>query len=168
MNSSNVMLRQEVYKSDALKIVNWLNDGEVTKYLNEREGVARSIQQVVDTINIPILTHIFNQNGSFFIIMEKNEPIGFLRLVPKGKTAEMVLAIGDKQKWGRGLGPNAIFEGLKKAFFDLRVDEVVAKVKFKNHRSKKAFKKAGFEEDKELMKEMQYSISLKSFLKLAA
>jgi len=49
-------------------------------------------------INMPILTHVFNQNGSFFIILEDQRPIGFLRLVPKGYMAEMVIVIGDKQK----------------------------------------------------------------------
>lgn len=169
MKVNKVQLRQEVFKEDAWKIVDWLEDHEVTEYLNERQNVSKSIKDVIYRLNMPILTHLFNQDGSFFMITtKKEETIGFLRLVPKGKTAEMVIVIGDRDKWGKGLGPNAIFEGLKQAFFHWRVDEVIAKINFKNERSRKAFKKVGFIEDKELAKEMQYSMSIDKFLKLAA
>lgn len=169
MKNNNVTLRQEVFQSDAWKIIDWLQDNEVTRYLNERQNVSESIKQTIYRVNMPILTHVFNQNGSFFMIttMEK-ESIGFLRLVPKAGGAEMVIVIGDKEKWGEGLGTNAIFQGLKHAFFEWRVDEVVAKINFNNERSRRAFKKLGFTKDKQLPKEIQYSISMEEFLKLAA
>ncbi len=169
MKAKNVHLRQEVFRTDAWKIIDWLEDHEVTEYLNEGQNVGESIKQAIYRIDMPILTHLFNQNGSFFMITTTDsEPIGFLRLVPKGKNAEIVIVIGDKEKWGKGLGPNAIFEGLKRAFFEWRVDSVIAKINLKNERSRKAFKKLGFKTDKELPKEMQYSISMDEFLKLAA
>ncbi|WP_138204526.1 GNAT family N-acetyltransferase [Haloimpatiens lingqiaonensis] len=166
---SKVQLRQEVFKSDACMIADWLKDNEVTQYLNERQNVSRSIEQVIYRVNMPILTHLFNQDGSFFVVTTKEkEPVGFLRLVPKSSGAEMVIVIGDKDKWGKGLGTNAIFEGLKHAFFNWRVDEVVAKIHCKNKRSQRAFKRLGFTEDKELAKEIQYSISMNEFLQLAS
>ncbi len=168
MDKKKVVLRQEVYKNDAVKIIDWLEDDEVNRYLNESSMASNDVRYVVNNINMPILTHIFNQNGSFFIIDKDREPIGFLKLIPKGKNMEMVVAIGEKEQWGKGLGPCAIFEGLKEAFFNWRVDEVVAKIKDSNHRSKKAFTKVGFDEDVKLTKEIQYSISMKNFLKIAA
>lgn len=169
MEDSSIILRQEVFKSDAWKIVDWMEDDEVTQYLNERQNVSKSIKQIIYRINMPILTHLFNQDGSFFMLTTtEEEPVGFLRLVPKGKSAEMVVVIGDREKWGKGLGSNAILEGLKQAFFTWRAEEVIAKINFKNERSKRVFKKAGFEKDKDLAKEIQYSISIEQFLKLAA
>lgn len=166
---SSVELRREVFASDAWKIIDWLEDNEVTEYLNERQNVSNSIKQVMYRVNMPILTHLFNQDGSFFIITTpKEEPVGFLRLVPKGKGAEMVVVIGDREKWGKGLGTNAIKEGLKRAFFDWRVDEVIAKINLKNERSRRVFKNIGFTKDKDLPKEIQYSISIEEFLKIAA
>jgi len=167
LEANVVELRQEVFEKDAWKIIEWLEDEEVTRYLNEMENVGRSIKQVIYRINLPILTHLFNQNGSFFMIIYKGESIGYLKLVPKGKAVEMVIIIGDKGKWGKGLGPKAIFQGLKHAFFNLRVDEVVAKIHFDNHRSKRAFEKAGFTEEKKLNVETKYSITMDEFLKLA-
>ncbi|CAM3127649.1 GNAT family N-acetyltransferase [Clostridium sporogenes] len=169
MGDNNVELRQEVFKSDASIIANWLEDTEITQYLNEKQNVSKSIKDIMYRINMPILTHLFNQNGSFFMVTtNEKEPVGFLRLVPKNNIAEMVIVIGDKDKWGKGLGTNAILEGLKHAFFQWRVDEVVAKINFKNQRSRMVFKKIGFTEDKELVKEMQYSMSIKKFLQLVA
>lgn len=169
MGDNNVELRQEVFKSDASIIANWLEDTEITQYLNEKQNVSKSIKDIMYRINMPILTHLFNQNGSFFMVTtSEKEPVGFLRLVPKNSIAEMVIVIGDKDKWGKGLGTNAILEGLKHAFFQWRVDEVVAKINFKNQRSRRVFRKIGFTEDKELAKEMQYSMSIKEFLQLVA
>ncbi|KEJ04319.1 GNAT family acetyltransferase [Clostridium botulinum A2B7 92] len=169
MEDNNVGLRQEVFKSDAAIIANWLEDTEITQYLNEKQNVSKSIKDIMYRVNMPILTHLFNQNGSFFIVTtSKKEPVGFLRLVPKNNVTEMVIVIGDKDKWGKGLGTNAILEGLKHAFFQWRADEVVAKINFKNQRSRRVFRKIGFIEDKELAKEMQYSMSIKEFLELVA
>jgi RimJ/RimL family protein N-acetyltransferase len=159
-----VHLSQEVYESDAWKIIDWLEDMDIIRYLNESQNVCDSIRQVIYRINMPILTHLFNQNGSFFMIADHDGPVGFLKLVPNGKTAEMVIVIGDKEKWGRGLGTNAISQGLSHAFFELRMNEVIAKIHFKNERSRRVFKKAGFTEDMELPREMQYSITLDKFV----
>lgn len=167
MKARSVQLRQEVFASDAWKITDWLEDYEVVKYLNERQNVAESIRQVIQRVNMPILTHVFNQNGSFFIITEKEEAIGFLRLIPKGRSAEMVIVIGDKERWGIGLGKNAIIQGLKHAFYSWRMDEVIAKINYKNERSIKVFNKVGFKPEKELPREIQYSISIEEFLKIS-
>jgi RimJ/RimL family protein N-acetyltransferase len=164
MKAHNIQLRQEVFEADAWKIADWMEDYEVVKYLNEGQNVAKSIKQVIQRVNLPILTHLFNNNGSFFNITEEKQPIGFLRLIPKGKAAEIVIVIGDKKRWGRGLGKNAILQGLRHAFFEWRMDEVIAKINFKNERSIRVFKRVGFKPDKELTKEMQYTISIEEFL----
>jgi RimJ/RimL family protein N-acetyltransferase len=169
MKAFNVQLRQEIYQEDAWKIIDWLEDEEIIKYLNERQNVSKGIKQVIERVNMPILTHLFNQDGSFFVVTTKEEePIGFLRLVPKVRGAEMVIVIGDKEKWGKGLGTNAIFQGLKHAFFLWRVNEVIVKINMKNERSIRVFEKVGFKEEKELPQEIQYSMSIEEFLKIAA
>ena len=167
MKALNVQLRQEVYRNDAWKIIDWLEDDNVIMYLNEDQNVSSSIKQVINRVNLPILTHLFNQNGSFFIVSTaKDEPIGFLRLVPKISEAEMVIVIGNREKWGQGLGSSAIHQGLKHAFFEWRVDKVIAKICSENHRSIRAFKKVGFKCEKIFPKAIHYSITMDEFLKL--
>jgi RimJ/RimL family protein N-acetyltransferase len=169
MKAGNVQLRREVYRSDACLIIDWLEDDEIIKYLNEHQNVTNSILQVINRVNMPVLTHLFNQNGSFFVVdTEDNKPVGFLRLVPKQKEAEMVIVIGDKDKWGRGLGTNAIKHGLKHAFFEWRVEKVIAKINVMNVRSIKVFEKAGFKHEKRLPREMLFSITMDEYIKLVA
>lgn len=169
MKAVKVRLRQEIFSSDAWKLIQWMEDTEIIQYLNENQNVGNGIRQVLSRVNLPVLTHLFNQNGSFFILTTmEDDPIGFLRLIPKGKNVEMVIVIGEKEQWGIGLGTNAIFQGLKHAFFHWRADKVVAKIKFINHRSIRVFKKVGFKKEKELAKEAQYSMSLEEFLRIAA
>jgi RimJ/RimL family protein N-acetyltransferase len=161
MKAGKVRLRQEIFSSDAWKLVEWLEDADITQYLNEKQNVGNSIRQVISRVNLPVLTHLFNQNGSFFILTtQEDEPIGFLRLIPKGNKTEMVIVIGDKERWGLGFGTNAIFQW--------RAEKVIAKIKFKNERSIRVFRKVGFKKEKELIKEAQYSISIEEFLKVAA
>ncbi|WP_238906481.1 GNAT family protein [Clostridium sp. YIM B02506] len=169
MKAGNVLLRQEVFSSDAFELIKWLEDSDVTQYLNEDQNVGNSIRQVMSRVNLPILTHLFSQNGSFFILTIGNDsPIGFLKLIPKGKVVEMVIVIGEKEKWGMGLGTNAIFQGLKHSFFHWRADKVIAKIKYKNHRSMNVFKNIGFKKEKDFNVEAQYSISIDDFLNIAA
>ncbi|MBP1890076.1 RimJ/RimL family protein N-acetyltransferase [Clostridium moniliforme] len=168
MKRSNISLRQEVFRDDALMIIDWLNDFEITRYLNEDSQICTHIKNIIENSNNPVLTPIFNQNGSFFMIDKKEEPIGFLKLVPKRDKAEIVIAIGNKDEWGKGIGPNVVLQGLKTAFFDWRVNEVIAKVKYDNNRSRRVFEKIGFEMDKNLSNEVQYNLTMMDFFKQIA
>ncbi|MBM6838948.1 GNAT family N-acetyltransferase, partial [Clostridium saudiense] len=67
-----------------------------------------------------------------------------------------------------GIGYNAVLEALKKAFFDLRTDKVVAKVKKANMRSRNLFKGIGFMEVKESEKEVEYQMTKDIFWKIAS
>lgn len=168
MKALKIQLRREVYKNDARLIMHWLQDNDVIKFLNENKYVTESIKQVINRVNIPVVTHLFNQNGLFFIVAtQKDDPVGFLRLVPKQTGVEMVVVIGDKEKWGQGLGSHAIQKGLDHAFFEWRAKKVVAKIHSKNERSIRVFNKVGFKFEKNLPAEKQYSISMDEFLKLA-
>lgn len=167
MRSNKVQIRQEVFESDAWKIVEWLEDDEIIRYLNEEQNISEAIKQTIFRVNMPVLTHLFNRNGSFFMVTNREQPIGFLKLVPKGETAEIVVVIGDKKNWGKGFGSTAVYHGLKHAFFTLRNNRVIAKIHMENERSRRVFKKVGFREERELTREIQYGISLEQFLKLA-
>ena len=167
MGALEVSLRQEVTRGDALTIMTWMEDSEVTRYLNELSNISQEIYQTVNRVNMFILTHLFNRNGSFFVVCaEDNEPIGFIKLVRKVKDAEIVVVIGDKEKWGMGFGTEAIYQGLNQAFFEWRIPRVIAKIDPDNTRSIKAFEKTGFQFEKELAHTNLYSITLDQYIHL--
>lgn len=168
MELSSINLSQEVYKSDAEKICDWLSDDEITSHLNEDVNVRRNLINVVNRVNMPILTHLFNNNCRFFTIKNMYGTIGFLRLVPKNENVEIVLAVGEKDLWGKGIGHNAVLEALKVAFFELRSNCVVAKIKKDNKRSQNLFKSIGFKHIRELENEIEYNINMEAFFKKVA
>ncbi|MBX3596739.1 MAG: GNAT family N-acetyltransferase [Rhizobiaceae bacterium] len=145
MNKPFVSLRLEITRTHAFTLMDWLEDERVTRYLSDSRNVSRFIEQAVDRAQMPILTHLFNQGGRFFMAYDRNDvPVGFVRLVKTGKECEIVLVIGDHQNWGRGLGTSTIREGLKLAFFDMRAESVMARIHPSNTRSLKGFERCGF------------------------
>lgn len=168
MESRSIKLSQEVYRHDAYKIINWLSDEDIINNLNEDNRVIENLTSVINRINMPILTHLFNNNCRFFIIKNIYDTVGFVRLVPKNETVEIVITVGEKELWGKGIGHNAVLEALKKAFFDMRTEKVVAKIKKSNKRSRNLFKGIGFKEGRVLETEVEYHITKENFFRMAA
>lgn len=145
MNPPFVSLCPEITRSDALTLIDWLEDECVTRHLSDSRQVSRFIEQVIGRVQLPILTHLFNQGGRFFMVCDGHDvPVGFVRLVKTGPVCEMVLAIGNRDNWGRQLGASAIRESLKLAFFEMRAERLIAKVHPDNARSLKVFQRCGF------------------------
>lgn len=140
-----VSLRPEITRTHALLLMEWLEDERVTRYLSDSRSVSRFIAQAIDRAQMPILTHLFNQGGRFFMAHDRDDtPVGFVRLVKTGPDCEIVLVIGDHDNWGRRIGSSAIREGLKLAFLEMRAQTVIAKIHPDNTRSLNAFERCGF------------------------
>lgn len=167
MREPFIFLCSEVTREDAFKIIDWLQDDEVRKYLSDNQDVSESIRRVIDRVNLPVLTHLFNNNGRFYLAYNKdNNPIGFVRLVPKDDETEMVIVIGDRKNWGQRLGTIAIHESMKIAFFELRSSKIVAKIHKKNKRSIRAFLNAGFIIEHETSHMKCFAITMNEYLRL--
>lgn len=145
MKKPFVSLRPEITRSHALTLMNWLEDERVTRYLSDSGNVSRFIAEAVDRAQMPILTHLFNRGGRFFMVYNRDDvPVGFVRLVKTGPECEIVLIVGDHDNWGQRIGSSAIREGLKLAFLEMRAETVIAKIHPDNAGSLKAFERCGF------------------------
>ena len=165
MKEPFIFLCSEITRENAYTLMSWLQDEEVTRYLSDTSDVSSNIEQVVDRINMPVLTHLFNQNGRFYIAYNKNDvPVGFVRLVVKDAETEIVIVIGDRSNWGKGLGSHTIHESLKVAFFELRSKRVVAKIHKENRRSTRAFVRAGFKLKHESSTIQSFSMTMEEYL----
>ncbi len=166
MRAQRVNLKQEVTRNEALTIMSWMENNEITKYLNEVANISAEIKNAVDRVNMVIMTHLFNRDGSFFIIStQEDQPIGFLKLIRLYHEAEMVIVIGDTDKWGCGFGTEAIYQGLNQAFFQWRMPRVIAKIDPDNIRSIKAFEKVGFQFERDLTRSKLYSLDMDDYIK---
>ncbi len=105
MNRPFVSLCPEITRNHALTLMDWLQDEGVTRHLSDSRHVSRFIEQVIARVQLPILTHLFNQGGRFFMVCDGHDvPVGFVRLVKTGSVCEMVLVIGNRDNWGRQFG----------------------------------------------------------------
>ncbi|NLT95532.1 MAG: nucleoside diphosphate kinase regulator [Clostridia bacterium] len=165
MKEPFVFLCPEITRENALKLIKWLKDKEVTKYLSDPQDVSNSIEQVVQTTNLPVLTHLFNRNGRFYMVYNKhNIPVGFVRLVKRDSDYEIVIVIGDRNNWGKKLGTSAIKESIKIAFFEFRAQKVIANIQKENKRSINAFINNGFKVEKESNAFKTFSITMDQYL----
>ena len=145
MNKPFISLCPEITRAHALTLMDWLEDERVTCYLSDSRHVSRLIEQAINRTQLPILTHLFNQGGRFFMAYDRRDtPVGFVRLVKAGPDCEIVLVIGDSDNWGQNLGASTIREGMKLAFLDMRSEKLIAKIHPDNVRSLKAFLRTGF------------------------
>lgn len=166
MNKPFIALCPEITRSNARNLMHWLDDDNVVRYLSDSRDVSRSIEQVLGRVQLPILTHLFNSGGRFFIAYDRHDvPVGFVRLVKTGADCEIVLVIGDRQTWGRKLGASALREGMKLAFFDMRADKLIARIHTENTRSLNAFTRCGFLLKSETPTLKSFSLSAESYLR---
>ncbi|MFV3283563.1 GNAT family N-acetyltransferase [Pseudomonas sp. NY15356] len=167
MNKPFISLCPEITRAHALMLMDWLQDERVTCFLSDSRHVSRSIEQAIDRTQLPILTHLFNRGGRFFIAYDRHDaPVGFVRLVKTGSDCEIVLAIGDRKKWGRRLGLRTIREGMKLAFFDMRAAKLIAKIHPDNTRSLQAFLRSGFVLESETPTLKSFSVTLARYRQL--
>ena len=167
MNKPFISLCPEITRANALTLMDWLEDECVTRHLSDSRHVSRFIEQVIGRVQLPILTHLFNQGGRFFMAYDRHDvPVGFVRLVKTGQDCEMVLVIGNRDNWGRKLGASAIREAMKLAFFDMRAEKLIAKIHADNARSLMAFLRSGFVLESETTSMKSYVMNSERYLRL--
>lgn len=165
--AKKVFLRLKVETSDANKIINWLDDKDVTKYLNESNDEIYSLAELIKNNKTDLLTYYLNQEGRFFLVDKRDgNCIGFLNLFTHidKKRYEIVIVIGDETNWGQGYGKAVIKECMKEVFLKWRIEELVCKVNKNNDRSIKLFEHLKFIKRTLNDKYFEYQITFNDYL----
>ena len=123
----------------------WLNDREVTKFLDS--GV---FPNTVEKMEEYYRNIALSPNNAMLAIIDKESEkhIGNIKLGPINwvtRITPLGIMIGNKEFWGKGYGTEAIRLVLDYAFIRLNLYKVTAGVASINEGSVKAFEKAGFE-----------------------
>ena len=123
----------------------WLNDREVTKFL-ESGGFPNTLEKMEEFYRNTALS---NNNVIFAIIdKKKDKHIGNIKLGPINwitRIAPLGIMIGNKESWGKGYGTEAIRLVVHYAFKRLNLHKVIAGAAAIHQASIRAFQKAGFE-----------------------
>lgn len=144
----NVTLR-ELTMDDAEDRYLWCLDKEVTKHLNmpakyppfSREETRAWIDMCINKSNG------YEQKA---IMMEDGKHIGWIDLKNidrLNKHAELGIAIGDKNYWGKGYGLGAMREMLHWGFEELGMNKIWLRVEIDNEKAIKSYRKMGYVEE---------------------
>lgn len=146
----DVFLRLEVKEQDAVKMISWLQNQNITKYLNEDVNSPYLLQKIIDDKRTDFLTYYLNQDGRFFLIDNEQGSIGFINLftIIAKKEYEVVIAIGDETNWGKKYAKKALEKIVKEVFYNWRINRLNAKIHVDNHRSINLFEHLGFVKSK--------------------
>ncbi len=132
---------------DASRIFHWERDDEVWRH-DPHRPYSNSMSEF-----LPTFEHNYVQgNGRQFWFIIENEhhiPIGtitYFNLDYRIGQVEIGLGLGDKTRWGKGYGPEAIRTLVQYLFTLPGLNRVYAETALANYPSRRAFAKVGFAE----------------------
>lgn len=133
--------------ADADYIFHWERDDEVWRY-DPHRPYSKSMPEF-----LPVFERNYvhgNGRQFWFIIEDENHvPIGtitYFNLDYRTGQVEVGLGLGDKTRWGRSYGPDAIRTIVDYLFYQQGISRVYAETAEANHPARRAFAKAGFGE----------------------
>lgn len=96
MKAASVFLRAEIFRRDVARMILWMENPHVVRYLNEEHHVVQSLRTLMMTTPEPLLALQLNQSGRFFLICGRDDrAIGFVKLKPlRPGSYEIVFEIG--------------------------------------------------------------------------
>lgn len=101
--AASAFLRMEICHADITRMIRWMRNPNVTKYLNEAPDVAQSLEQLVRSVPEPMYQYHLCRTGHFFMVChQENESVGFVKLLPTAMEGayEIVYVIGEDALWG--------------------------------------------------------------------
>ena len=135
--------------SDVDRYVVWLNDGEVTRYLQMRYPLSRLAEDdwVRKTASSPMA---YGADMSFAIETKEGRHIGsvgFHHASPEDRAATLGIVIGDKEFWSRGYGTDTMLTLLRFGFETMNLNRIGLTVDARNQRAQACYGKCGFVEE---------------------
>ena len=146
IEGSRIYLRALSAQDVSEDYVQWMNDGDIIRYLTSRQGgySEPELKEYVDRMNASASDYLFGifLKGSHTHI--GNIKVGSIDALHK--FADVGLIIGKKEEAGKGYGTEAIQLVTRYAFEQLHLNKLIAGMISENVGSYKAFVKAGYEE----------------------
>ena len=146
LHGKRVYLRRPTM-NDAANVFRWERDDEVWRY-DPHRPYANSMSEFLPTFE---RNYVQGNGRQFWFIIEDEHhiPIGtitYFNLDYRIGQVEIGLGLGDKTRWGKGYGPEAIRTLVQYLFTLPGLNRVYAETALANHPSRHAFAKVGFAE----------------------
>ena len=139
-----IFLRPLLEEDVIEKYLSWFKDPEVTNFL-EVDGNSLTKQKVIDYIEEGKKTKTYYMYA--VCLTENKKQIGNIKVGPinhKHGLSDLVVVIGDKKYWGKGLASEAIKKGMEIAFKEYNIRKLSGSIHSGNAGSIKAYTNAGW------------------------
>ncbi len=146
IRGESIYLRHPTLK-DAQYVYNWERDNEVWRY----DPYRPYSQNMSEFLPIFERNYVQGNGRQFWFIIEDEQhiPIGtitYFNVDYRVGQAEIGLGLGDKTRWGKGYGPEAIRTLVQYLFTQPDFVRIYAETAQANQPARRAFAKAGFSE----------------------
>lgn len=146
LRGERIFLRRPTME-DASRIFDWERDDEVWRY-DPHRPFSNSLADFLPTFE---RNYVQGNGRQFWLIIEDEHhiPIGtitYFNLDYRIGQVEIGLGLGDKTRWGKGYGTEAIRTLVQYLFTLPGLNRVYAETALANHPSRRAFAKVGFTE----------------------
>ena len=146
IRGERVYLRRPTMK-DAQYVFAWERDNEVWRYDPHRPYS----QHMSEFLPVFERNYVQGNGRQFWFIIEDEQhiPIGtitYFNVDYRASQAEIGLGLGDKTRWGKGYGPEAIRTLVQYLFTRPGFSRIYAETAQANQPARRAFAKAGFNE----------------------
>lgn len=128
-------------KKDMQLLHKWNNDPEVIKYFRDPEP--ESTEQEKKWFE----RLVEKENAKTFTVILDKQPIGVIYLSQidwRDRNARLSIIIGEKDKWGKGYGTDAVLTLVEFAFEELNLHRIELDVFAVNKKAIRCYEKAGF------------------------
>jgi RimJ/RimL family protein N-acetyltransferase len=131
--------------SDLATSIKWLNDAEIMRLLGRRHQLSMAEEEKWYD------DYLKSGKSRIFAIEEENGKhignIGIHNIDNENRSASLGIVIGEKERWGRGYGTDALVTILRYAFKELGLHKVSLRVFQNNERAIKSYKGCGFKQE---------------------
>jgi RimJ/RimL family protein N-acetyltransferase len=129
----------------------WMNDREVTRFLNARYQLSRAAEEgwLRDHVSNP-MSHA---HAAFAIETKDGRHIGNTDLMDvsaENRCATLGIMIGDKAYWSKGYGTDAMRTLVRFGFEEMNLHRIQLTVDARNERAQACYRKCGFVEEARL------------------
>ena len=137
-----------VEMTDLERYAAWFNDAEVTRFLNKRYPFSLLAEEnwLRENAGKPL-----SYDHTALAIETKDGvhigSIGFHRVSPEDRRAEVGITIGDKRYWSKGYGTDAMRTLVRFGFEEMNLHRIELTVDARNERAQACYRKCGFVEE---------------------
>jgi RimJ/RimL family protein N-acetyltransferase len=139
-----------VERSDAPCLYHWFNDPEVMRYWGLADATV-SLAEIQRRIEEWLAREAeLGRPAAFIIETLDGEPLGLLltsRESQQHRSLELSLVIGERERWGRGLGTDALEAFLDICFAQWGIHRVWLRSEAYNERAHRLYRRCGFRQE---------------------